>query len=87
MSELDPISPEEAVYLYLNDRGDELADATIDSYRHKLICFVKWCQREKVDNLDTSSGRSLSKFKQHRAKDPDLVSLEGLMDCLRGFIR
>ncbi|PSQ50793.1 hypothetical protein BRD19_00025 [Halobacteriales archaeon SW_7_65_23] len=52
-----PIAPDEAVHLYLRDRQNELADATIDSYRYKLEKFVEWCEAEDVENLNSLSGR------------------------------
>ena len=50
---LEPIAPDEAVRLYLCDRQNELADATIDSYRYKLDKFVEWCEAEDVENLNS----------------------------------
>lgn len=45
------------MHLYLRDRQNELADATIDSYRYKLEKFVEWCEAEDVENLNSLSGR------------------------------
>jgi len=38
---LESIAPNEAVRLYLRDRQNELADATIDSYWYKLDKFAE----------------------------------------------
>lgn len=85
--DLEPITPEEATRLYLRDRKNELADATISSYRYKLERFVEWCETEDVDNLNTLSGRDLLRFKQWRSQDLNAVSLKGQLDALRAFIR
>ena len=84
---LEPIAPDEAVRLYLRDRQNELADATIDSYRYKLEKFVEWCEAEDVENLNSLSGRDLLRFKQYRAQDLNSVSLKGQLDALRAFVK
>lgn len=86
-SDLEPIAPDEAVSLYLNDRRTELADATINSYKHKLNRFIEWCEESGLDNLNTLSGRDLMRFKQSRQDDLSPVSLKSQLDTLRGFIR
>ena len=86
-SDLEPVAPEEAVRLYLRDRRTDLADATIDSYRHKLNRFIEWCDEQGIDNLNELSGRSLMRFKQYRAEDLNPVSLKGQLDTLRSFMR
>ncbi|QSG09527.1 site-specific integrase [Halapricum desulfuricans] len=84
---LEPIAPDEAVRLYLRDRQNELADATIDSYRYKLEKFVDWCETEDLENLNSLSGRDLLRFKQYRAQDLNSVSLKGQLDALRAFVK
>jgi len=84
---LEPIAPDEAVRLYLRDRQNELADATIDSYRYKLEKFVEWCETEDVENLNRLSGRDLLRFKQYRVQDLNSVSLKGQLDALRAFVK
>lgn len=86
-SNLEPIGPEEAVRLYLNDRRTELASATIDSYRHKLKRFIEWCDEESIEDLNELSGRDLLEFKQQRASVLNTVSLKGQLDTLRSFLR
>ncbi|QFU82597.1 tyrosine-type recombinase/integrase [Natronorubrum aibiense] len=84
---LEPIAPDEAVSLYLQDRENELANGTIKSYRHKLTRFVEWCDQEEIENLNTLSGRDILRFKQSRSNVLNSVSLKGQMDTLRSFIR
>jgi len=84
---LEPIAPDEAVRLYLRDRQNELADATIDSYRYKLEKVVEWCEADDLENLNSLSGRDLLRFKQYRAQDLNSVSLKGQLDALRAFVK
>lgn len=86
-STLEPIGPDEAVRLYLNDRGTELASATINSYRHKLNRFIEWCEAEGIENINELTGRKLLEFKQHRSQELTTVSLKGQLDTLRSFLR
>lgn len=85
--ELEPITPKEAVALYLQDRGNELAKNTIKSYRHKLNRFEEWCEQEEINNINSLTGRDLLRFKQSRSEVLNTVSLKGQMDTLRSFIR
>ncbi|RDZ44687.1 integrase [Haloferax sp. Atlit-10N] len=87
MSELEPLSPNEGVQLYLTDRQAELAEQTLDSYRYKLTRFANWCASEGIENLNELSGRNLLQFKQYRAEDLNPVSLKAQLDTLRTFIR
>jgi site-specific recombinase XerD len=84
---LEPIDPEGAFTLYLRDRENKLADATIDSYRYRLKRFVEWCRENELDNLNNLSGRYLLRFKQYRAEDLNSVSLKRQLNALRIFIR
>lgn len=86
-STLEPVAPDEAVRLYLSDRQNELADATIDSYRYKLEKFVEWCEQDNLENLNRISGRDLLRFRQYRTQDLKTVSLKGQLDALRAFIK
>lgn len=86
-SNLEPISPEEAVQLYLQNRRSELAKETIDSYSYKLTRFIEWCESEGIDNLNDLSGRNLLRFKQSREDNLSPVSVKGQMDTLRSFVR
>ncbi|WP_254823812.1 tyrosine-type recombinase/integrase [Haloglomus halophilum] len=84
---LEPISPDEAVQFYLNNRQTELADGTLESYRYKLTHFVEWCEADGIENLNELSGRDILRFKQSRQDDLAPVSLKAQMDALRAFIR
>jgi len=86
-STLEPIEPQAAVELYLTDRNSELADSTLSSYRYKLKQFTSWCESEGMENLNELTGRTILRFKQHRADRLEPVSLKAQMDCLRAFIR
>ena len=86
-NKLEPISPDEAISLYLGDRESELAQNTIKAYSYKLGKFSDWCEQEDIQNLNVLSGRTLLRFKQSRQEDLNSVSLKSQMDTLRAFIR
>nr|WP_083858558.1 hypothetical protein [Natrialba chahannaoensis] len=54
---LEPLSPAEAMQMYLGERSHELAGATIQSHRYRLKQFVQWCEQDGIDNLNKFSGR------------------------------
>lgn len=87
--ELDPIEPETAVELYLSDREDELAEATVHAHRSRLGHLVRWCEEQNLSKLNILTGRLLQEYRVWRREDGDLnnVSLESQTDTLRVFIR
>lgn len=86
---LDPISPEEALNMYLREREPEVASSTLSAHEYRLQHLVRWCAHEGLDNLNHLSGRDLHRYKIWRRDDGDLnqVSLKTQMDTLRVFIR
>ncbi|MEF8820205.1 MAG: hypothetical protein V5A31_12125 [Haloferacaceae archaeon] len=43
MSDLDPIEPETAVELNLQERQPKLSDASLKDHRYLLQHFIRWC--------------------------------------------
>lgn len=59
MTELEPISAEEAVELSLQSAEGEKAASTVQSHGYRLQHFVRWCEKEGRENLNELSGRDL----------------------------
>lgn len=88
-TDLQPISPQQALDLYLKERRTEVTDSTIKAHEYRLSHFIKWCEQEGIENLNTLTGRQLHEYKLWRREDGDLskVSVKTQMDTLRVFIR
>lgn len=86
---LEPITPADALELYLTEKESELAQASLYSHRSRLGHFVQWCEQEGFDNLNDVSGRDLHRYRLWRREDGDLspASEKTQMDTLRVFIR
>lgn len=86
---LEPIEPEKAVELYLEDRKSELSKRSQYGHKSRLSHFISWCDREDINNMNTLSGRDLHRFRLWRRRDGDLapISEKTQMDTLRVFIR
>lgn len=86
---LEPIDPETALELYLADRANELAEATLYSHESRLSHFVSWCDEQDITNLNDLTGRKLHRYRLHRREDGNLsvASEKTQMDTLRVFIR
>ncbi|WP_256290290.1 tyrosine-type recombinase/integrase [Halobellus inordinatus] len=87
--ELEPISPEDAVESYLEEKQSEFAEATLRSQRSRLNHFLQWCHNENLTNLNPLSGRDLHRYRLWRREDGDLApaSEKTQMDTIRVFIR
>lgn len=87
--ELEPITPENAVELYLQEKATEAAEWTLYSHGSRLGHFLRWCELETIDDLNTLTGRDMHRYKLWRRDDGDLnnVTLKTQMDTVRVFIR
>lgn len=65
-SNLEPITPEEAVEIYLEDRRDNLVESTVQDYRRSLEFFIEFCDLEGIDNLNVLTGRSIREYRSWR---------------------
>ncbi|SNZ03622.1 Phage integrase, N-terminal SAM-like domain [Natronoarchaeum philippinense] len=65
-STLQPIGPEEAVEVYLEDRREELVESTVQDYQRSLEFFIEFCGLEGIDNLNTLTGRTLREYRAWR---------------------
>ncbi len=87
---LEPIDPERALELYIADRENNVAQATIYSHRSRLGHFIRWCNDEaEITNLNDLSGRQLHEFRIWRRMEGDLspATEKTQMDTLRVFIK
>ena len=86
---LEPIDPETALELYLKDKQNELAEASLKGKNYRLQHFVRWCHEKGIENLNTLTGRQLHEYRLWRREDGDLnkVSEKTQMDTLRVFVR
>ncbi|WP_256309334.1 tyrosine-type recombinase/integrase [Halobellus litoreus] len=83
---LEPISPERALELYLDDKARDCQQATVDAHRSRIGFFVDWCADQDIDSLDQLSARDLHEFRVWRREDLNVVSEKTQMDSLRVFI-
>jgi len=60
-SALQPIGPEEAVNMYLEDRREDLVESTVQDYRRSLEFFVEFALSRESNNLTRSpAGRCVN---------------------------
>lgn len=60
---LKPLSPDEAVQMFLANEKSELAPNTLDEYQRELIRFVDFCDENDVEDTTEFDGRVLHEFK------------------------
>ena len=85
-SNLEPIEPQRALDLYLEDKGRECQQATVRSHRSRLGFFVDWCDEQGIENLNDLSARDVHEFRVWRREDLNVTSEKTQMDTLRVFI-
>lgn len=86
---LEPITPEDAIEWYLEDRRDEVRAATHRAYSSGLGIFQDWADDTGRENLNDFGGRDLVAFKTWRKSETDIntVSLNGTLAILQRFLR
>lgn len=86
---LEPIDPETALELYLADKENELAEASLQAHEYRLGHFIRWCNNQDITNLNELTGRKLHRYRLWRRDEGNLgkVSEKTQMDTLRVFTR
>lgn len=86
---LEPIDPDTAVDMYLTDKQNELAAASIKAYKSRISHLVRWCEKQDIENLNTLTGRQLHQYRLWRRDEGDLnkVTEKTQMDTIRVFVR
>lgn len=92
MSELQPISPREALEMYLQDVDGELSPQSIQAKEYQLGFFIRWCEgedgeQERIENLNAITGRDFTRFKNWRSEGINKVTLKTNLSTLRTFMR
>lgn len=87
--ELEPITPERALELYLEHRRNEVARQTLLSHSSRLNRLVEWCNENGIDNMNDLTGRHLYEFRIWRRNDGELtkVSEKTQMVTVRVFVK
>jgi len=66
MSDLEPISPEQAVKMFHDAMLDEHAESTRRSEKHRLRAFLEFCDEQGIEDLTKLSGRDLFRYRTWR---------------------
>lgn len=87
--DLEPLEPEEARLMYLDDRRHEVAEATLKSHGYRLNQFVAWCESVGIDNMNDLTGRDIHRFRVKRREEDGLATatMKGQLATLRMFLR
>lgn len=87
--ELDQIPPEVAKRIYLEQRAEEVSDATLQSHEYRIEAFVDWCDEKGIDSMAEIGGMECHEYRVHRRESDGIkpVTLQGEMSTLCQFFR
>lgn len=85
--ELQDLEPRTAKEMYLQDRENEVAEATLQAHGYRLERFMEWCDENDVTNMNDLTGRDIHQYKLWRQEDVNNVTLKSQLDTLRVFLR
>lgn len=85
---LEPITPEGAEEMYLDEREEDARYATIQTINDGVGLFIEWTEVSGIDNMNNIRGRELRRFKNwcQDTSNNNTVSLNGIMSVLRRFL-
>lgn len=84
--DLEPLSPEDAVEMYIRSREDEVAPSTLKTHRSRLSFFLTWCAENDIDEMNDLTGRDLQRYKNWRKENLSPSTLESNMRTVRLFL-
>ena len=89
MVELQPISPSEALDLYLAQREDELSFETHRSHRYRLESFIEWVEGTEIGNMNNLTARHIHKFRLYRKEEDNIntVTVRTQLSTIRVFVK
>lgn len=92
--DLQPLSPQMALNMYVEGRRDDLRPETLKSQEYRIEAFVQWCEEAEIESLDELSGRDLYEYRIWRREgngegreELKTVTLRGQLSTLRAFLR
>jgi integrase len=87
VTDLEPITPQDAVDWYLDDRKNELSYASKQNIEQGLDNFLSWASEDDLDNMNDFTRRKARRFKTWRQdqEGANKVSLNGNLAVVRRF--
>ncbi|WP_049967700.1 tyrosine-type recombinase/integrase [Haloferax prahovense] len=87
MSDLEPLSPDDAMEMWLTRQRSEKADQTVQSYYYRVNQFIEWCDENDVKNLNALTTRDIFKFDTElRERDLSQSTLKNRFGTLKLFL-
>ena len=88
-NELRDVAPDVAKDIYLQQRWDDLSEATIKTHGYRIEAFVDWLEDQGVSSMAEVDGLTVHNYRVHRREEDGLkkVSLQGQISTVRQFLR
>lgn len=85
--DLEPLTPTEAVEMYVDHRGPELAEKSLQNHKYRLNTFVEFCEENEIENLNELTGRDCHRYRTWRSRqDIAPMTLRTHLATLRVFL-
>ncbi|WP_049987979.1 site-specific integrase [Halobellus rufus] len=87
--DLRDVAPSVAKDIYLQQRWDDLSDATRQTHGYRIQAFVDWLDEQGITSMAEVDGLTIHNYRVDRRENDDLkkVSLQGQISTIRQFLR
>jgi integrase len=85
-NDLEPLGPDEAVEMYLDQREPDLSEKSLQNHRYRLDTFLEFSEEQGITNLNNLTGRDLHRYRTWRGKEISKVTLKTHLATLRVFL-
>lgn len=84
--DLEPTKPDRAFELWMQQQQDS-AESTLQSYQYRVRPFLRWLDKESIDNLNDLTTRDIKEFQAERRGERAKQTLNNQWGTLKQFLR
>ena len=82
-SDLESLTPEKGVRMYLESRSKKITNITRKNHQYRLYQFIDFCDAQKIDDLSNISADTLDQYFNNKKEKVNHYTLSNYLSTLR----